>query len=628
MNAEKYQVKTSVIDSQRVINGILTLYIDGYTFNGSRKSINWENTVCKHGVATIRLTNSYSEKPYVFFQEDEKCSERFFVEDSELCNLIKKTIEFNAVAKMARIDAEQRERNEKKLLLEGKISEKKKRIIKEVDNCATNYQAHQDFFTIPNKTVEKAVEPILHNPYRFLGVSCISSNEEANDAFEKIKKLTRLNAIQSYKSPFDINGIEKPNRALSIVQHALTEIKDKSNKWFWFREADSCIAWKSEKYRNELMCDGKELGTYDLFLANYMFAILFNSDFCSDNIWIEILNYYCYICSEENFVLLKSRFSEKELTNTNDFDLLNNFKKEIFKPILILCDKNVLSAIKLFRCIEICNNNLLDELKKTIIYKMYSWCVHEEENILSFIAQIKQSERNAKIKSTKIREKSEKYCQIVEVLISDVLKSLDDNSLQYDMFNESFTKMTSLLMLESIEIMKESTENPIFDNAIYFAVTALPFCNIETKKTLYSLFGFGNLKIENKKIQHTSWDIIGDNYYFGKNGFYVDFAQAAYWYEKAAEKGNMYSQNSLGICYQNGQGVFRDYSQAAIWFEKSYENGNPEGAYNLAECYYYGRGKNKSVYKAFELLAKAAALGHPNADDRAKEIMDIERNHI
>lgn len=408
----------------------------------------------------------------------------------------------------------------------------------------------------------------------------------------------------------------------------MTEIKDRKNKWFWFCEADSCIAWKSEEFRNELLCDGIDFGTYDLFLANYMFAILFNNEFSSDNIWIDILNYYCYLCNEENHVLLKSRFSEKELSDSDDLVLLKSFKEEIFKPILILCEKNILYAVRLFQCIEACNNKLLDELKKSIIYKIYSLCVHEEESITAFIAEVKKTERNAKIKSEKIREKSEKYCQIIEVLISNVLKYIDNNSLQHDMFKESFTKVTSLLVRESIEIMTESTEYPILDNAIYFSVIALPYSSIDVKKTLYSLFGFGNLKIENKKIPHTNWDIMGDNYYYGKNGFYVDFAKAVYWYEKAAKEGNMYSQNSLGICYQKGQGVFRDYSQSAAWFEKSYENGNPEGAYNLAECYYNGNGKPKNTYKALELLACAAALGHPTADDRGKEILDIERNRV
>ena len=64
----------------------------------------------------------------------------------------------------------------------------------------------------------------------------------------------------------------------------------KNNKWFWFSEADACIAWQNGKYRIELVKDGPEFGTYDLFLANYglqgLYALILKGNFIANK------NYY------------------------------------------------------------------------------------------------------------------------------------------------------------------------------------------------------------------------------------------------------------------------------------------------------------------------------------------------
>ena len=50
-----------------------------------------------------------------------------------------------------------------------------------------------------------------------------------------------------------------------------------------------------------------------------------------------------------------------------------------------------------------------------------------------------------------------------------------------------------------------------------------------------------------------------------------DYAEAARWFEKAAEQGNARAQNGLAILYTKGMGVERDYVQAYVWFELAAE---------------------------------------------------------
>ena len=59
---------------------------------------------------------------------------------------------------------------------------------------------------------------------------------------------------------------------------------------------------------------------------------------------------------------------------------------------------------------------------------------------------------------------------------------------------------------------------------------------------------------------------LGKNYEAGRSGLKRDYAEAARWYLKSAEQGNVYAQASLGILYHAGKGVSLDNVQAEMWF--------------------------------------------------------------
>jgi len=59
---------------------------------------------------------------------------------------------------------------------------------------------------------------------------------------------------------------------------------------------------------------------------------------------------------------------------------------------------------------------------------------------------------------------------------------------------------------------------------------------------------------------------LGKNYEAGRGGLKKDYAEAALWYRKSADQGNVYAQASLGILYRAGKGLSRDNVQAEVWF--------------------------------------------------------------
>jgi TPR repeat protein len=105
---------------------------------------------------------------------------------------------------------------------------------------------------------------------------------------------------------------------------------------------------------------------------------------------------------------------------------------------------------------------------------------------------------------------------------------------------------------------------------------------------------------------------IASMYYFGK-GIQKDYAQAAAWYLKAANRHDsipvqqtIIAQLQLGWMYYYGQGVAKDYAQAAAWYLKAANNDNVDAQYWLAWMYYLGEGVPQDYAQAAAWYLKAA----------------------
>lgn len=94
----------------------------------------------------------------------------------------------------------------------------------------------------------------------------------------------------------------------------------------------------------------------------------------------------------------------------------------------------------------------------------------------------------------------------------------------------------------------------------------------------------------------------GCNFYYGKEGYPLDYQQAYELFIKAAEGGVSNAMNNLGAIYMNGDGVSQDYCKAFEWFEKalSADSYNYLAYHNIARIYYNGFGVPKSIEKAYE----------------------------
>jgi hypothetical protein len=99
-------------------------------------------------------------------------------------------------------------------------------------------------------------------------------------------------------------------------------------------------------------------------------------------------------------------------------------------------------------------------------------------------------------------------------------------------------------------------------------------------------------------------------------------------YQKAADQGNAYAQNDLGLLYTNGTGVEKDLNKAADLFQKAADRGNAHAQNNLGWLYENGTGVAKDLGKAVELYQKAADQGNQRAKDNLRRLQTRTRRAV
>ena len=98
-------------------------------------------------------------------------------------------------------------------------------------------------------------------------------------------------------------------------------------------------------------------------------------------------------------------------------------------------------------------------------------------------------------------------------------------------------------------------------------------------------------------------------YEYGKHAVETDVVQAAVWFTKAAEAGNMEAMAELGLCYELGCGVEQSDENALEWYTKAANKGHLTSKYSVGEAFEEARGVAQSDEEACLWYYKAAVEG-------------------
>ncbi len=104
-----------------------------------------------------------------------------------------------------------------------------------------------------------------------------------------------------------------------------------------------------------------------------------------------------------------------------------------------------------------------------------------------------------------------------------------------------------------------------------------------------------------------------------------DYEQAASWYTKAANQGNIAGEIHLANLYRDGGGKLfpRDMAQAAAWYRKAADQGEAGAQGTLGMLYTLGQGVPRSDVEAYYWLDLAAAVKGPNQEQYAANRQNV-----
>ena len=100
------------------------------------------------------------------------------------------------------------------------------------------------------------------------------------------------------------------------------------------------------------------------------------------------------------------------------------------------------------------------------------------------------------------------------------------------------------------------------------------------------------------------------------NGEYVPKSGpvALSWYQRAAERGNVAAQLTVGSMYRRGLGdIQHDYEQALKWYHKAAAQDSGEAEFEIGAMYQEGLGVIKNPDTAAEWYRKAVQHGYSPA---------------
>jgi TPR repeat protein len=122
---------------------------------------------------------------------------------------------------------------------------------------------------------------------------------------------------------------------------------------------------------------------------------------------------------------------------------------------------------------------------------------------------------------------------------------------------------------------------------------------------------FGKRELEEEVLDEDAGVLYqrGLDFYHG-NGKPVDFAAAAKFIRRAAEKSLVGAQYSLGVLLENGRGLPKDYVEAVKWYRLAAEQGNSEAQNNLGWMLTEGLGVPRDDAEAVEWFRRAALQGN------------------
>jgi hypothetical protein len=295
---------------------------------------------------------------------------------------------------------------------------------------------------------ETAVSRFTNNPYSVLGIPSNSSFSDANDALAKIKKLDRLKAIGSYKTDFKLAGFDDVVRDLPMCQNAMALIKELKYKWFWFDSVEACQNWQFEWYREPFVSSNPDTWSYDVFLAQYLSLLCFDSGMSRRQDWYDIFAFYQYVAGENHVEFLRTKLNKEENAKYSDKELIDDFAEHIFAPLNDVIESAGINAmLSFFRSLRMDRFSAMKEYKRNLGGIIAQWFINQEKTIWEKIESLIGTGELNSSSTNIVREAVKVYDDAVQPVLGNTLAALTKEPLRSEMVKSSYGKVMRQVMI-------------------------------------------------------------------------------------------------------------------------------------------------------------------------------------
>jgi len=428
------------------------------------------------------------------------------------------------------------------------------------------------------------------NVYCVLGISACSSRADALSSRDKLEKYHRIGAIATYKSPYDLNSIQKPNRDLGHLQVVLAKLGKLEDRWLWFEQEKYIKFWNAKIVEHLRYGDDE----YDELLASYFNVLISDPLFKKTSRWGKVLGVIDEWLQRQEQELYRAISSHVSLEDKNKYNykmIVSSFRNTILLPLqnnILEGDSDYIMAAFLYW--KESRVSFADVFERKCADRAMEMANSQLANIIFTVGSIPDNNHPSESASRDMLNVTEAFLDndyTGLVCMADVLQD-------YEMYTDIIKEKIRKNLWDAGYIVWKSGNNK---SAARIFSSIYAFCDDEKKRQIKNTFELEQLT-EMSEEDFTDEEVIKIADAHDDNG---DYELAIKWYRVGAKRNKPYAEYKLGEYYEEGHYVKVDLKVAYSWYIKAAEHGDISARRRMARVYYNGsKYCSKNVYLAKE----------------------------
>ena len=440
------------------------------------------------------------------------------------------------------------------------------------------------------------------NPYCVLGISAGSGRKEALDVRDKLEKLSRIGAESAYKSPFDMDGVERPYRKLGNIQAMLRGLDNEAFRYLWFLESGPAKTWQSADPVVTSMTMMGDPGLFDQILSEYYAVLITDPDIFDQKKWKSLLEKLFIFFDTEDRIQVQA-LGERVLPGggKSDVEISRNVHKALAGPILdILDNADGKQLLRFYKLTSSVSENFgffdLEEMKEHADKAAAEWSKQRFQELGNLVDELLKEYEAWEADEEDVRE-----VQMTAERVTGLYFNTAEELSHYmdPVAGENMMRLVKVAVRSAAAYLFNTGEHSR-EAARYFSMV-YAYCTRSEKQEIHRVCEESMLSIPDSA--YAVYELVDKAISAENSG---KMQEAYRWYRKAALRGDERSQLKIALMLSSGKVKAQKGEDAFTWYERAALNGNEEMCIAVSETYENGvYCRKKDPAKAMEFAIRA-----------------------